>query len=38
MEMPREAHDSEWNWIYFGYSIARQEAFAYVYFSANKQV
>jgi hypothetical protein len=32
MEFPRENHDSEWNWIYFGYSLVKQEAFAYVVF------
>ncbi len=36
MEFPRDGHDSAWNWIYFGYSLKEQRAFAYVYFGAQQ--
>jgi len=34
MEFQRQNHDSEWNWIYFGYSNKEKKALAYVYFSS----
>lgn len=38
MEFDRELHDSEWNWVYFGYSLVEQQAYAYVYFGRTGEV
>lgn len=38
MEYTREAHDSNWNWVYFGYSLDNQTAYAYVYFGQSGDV